>query len=116
MKVEKFDYYSFPDFELKQTQQHLIESEKMAGLGGLVAGIAHEINTPVGIGLTAITHFIIITEELKSKYQQKKMTQKKNGSFCRNKFMILVDHVQRTKFTLEHLDSIIQYYNNMRNV
>lgn len=68
---------------LKDTQKMLVESEKMASLGGLVAGVAHEINTPVGIGLTGITHFLDITEKIKYEYEHQNIDEEEFKEYLR---------------------------------
>jgi len=60
---------------IKKTQSQLIQSEKMAALGGLVAGVAHEINTPIGLSVTGITHLQDSSVDLKKLYQNNDMSQ-----------------------------------------
>jgi len=52
--------------ELRQTQDSLLQAERLASLGGLVAGVAHEINTPVGITLTGASILQQATERISS--------------------------------------------------
>lgn len=55
---------------LKTTQSELIQAEKMAALGQLVAGVAHEINTPVGNALLAASVLNNETESLTQAFEQ----------------------------------------------
>ncbi|MGK7902896.1 MAG: AAA family ATPase [Hormoscilla sp.] len=81
---------------LKATQKQLVESEKMAALGGLVAGVAHEINTPIG---TSITVASTLADETQSFINAVKQGQLKRSVL--NNYLDLAD--QSTQLMLSNL-------------
>ena len=59
--------------DLRQTQADLIESKKLASLGRMVAGIAHELNTPIGNALTIGTSMGERVHELRAIFNEGQM-------------------------------------------
>ncbi len=64
-----------------QRTKELVESEKMASLGGMVAGVAHEINTPIGICVTSASYLQEEAVKIHSLYEQGALLKKDFKSF-----------------------------------
>ncbi|MEW9797895.1 sensor histidine kinase [Alteromonas sp. CYL-A6] len=66
--------------KLHQFQRQIVQNEKMASLGDMVAGVAHEVNTPIGLGVTASTMMLdrlaVIQKEFENKTLKASTMQK----------------------------------------
>jgi two-component system autoinducer 2 sensor kinase/phosphatase LuxQ len=95
--------------ELKQTQGHLIESEKMAALGNLVAGVAHEVNTPLGVSVTTASYINDRVSSLQAAFSAGKLGEEDFVQFCidaKSSSQILLDNLSRASSLIKNFKQI----------
>ncbi|GAA3941377.1 GAF domain-containing sensor histidine kinase [Litoribacillus peritrichatus] len=83
---------------ISNTQQQIIELEKMATLGNLVAGVTHEINTPIGIGITTISHLEFLTSQIEQAFTAGSITEKHFNTYIHSvneACQLLTDNLNR---------------------
>ncbi|HYC03064.1 MAG TPA: ATP-binding protein [Azospirillaceae bacterium] len=94
---------------LRRSQEALVQSEKMASLGQLVAGVAHEINTPVGITLTTASHLNEITGELEAKVREQTLKRSELSQFvleAREATRLMVANISRASTLIQSFKQV----------
>ncbi len=94
---------------LKSTQNELVQTEKMAALGRLVAGIAHEVNTPIGIGVTAASHLKKEIKDFNNHYKNETLTQKAFESFIdtsEQSSEIILNNLERAAHMIQNFKQV----------
>lgn len=94
---------------LKSMQEQLIQSEKLASLGKLTAGVAHEINTPLGIAVTSTSSALEHTKEVRQSFEQNALSKT-----VVKKYLHAIE--QAAELNMSSLNRVIELLNNFKQV
>lgn len=72
--IERTQQLSAQNTALESAMQQIVQSEKLASLGKLVSGVSHELNTPIGVALTAGSFALDIHDKIVSELEQKTLS------------------------------------------
>ncbi|MBS3818944.1 cache domain-containing protein [bacterium] len=89
--------------ELTKMQAHLVQSEKLASLGKLAAGIAHEINNPLG-GILIYSHLLLEDTQKDSPYYKNLQKIVKETSRCKDIVKGLLEFARPEEPKMTHID------------
>ncbi|TDF34429.1 GAF domain-containing protein [Alteromonadaceae bacterium M269] len=74
-------------------QKQLVEMENMASLGTMMSSLTHEINTPIGVGITAVSHLSMIQKQARDKLE--------SGQLKRSELISLFDEIEEASLIIE---------------
>lgn len=95
--------------QLQKTQAQLVQKEKMASLGRLVSGVAHELNTPIGVALTAISYM-----EQKNEIFIEQLLEQKISKHDLENYMTIVN--ESTDIVHRNMDRASELISNFKRV
>ncbi|PKG37211.1 sensor histidine kinase [Psychromonas sp. Urea-02u-13] len=95
--------------EMEETKNQLVESEKMASLGNLVSGVAHEVNTPLGISVTLGSYLQDETKSLLVKIESGQLKRSDLDKYC-------VESIESFTLLLSNLDRAANLISSFKQV